>query len=236
MENYKIELLTDGLFFELKRKKLIWEHYKLTYKYTYAVFPPNGEKPLVVTREVWNNYFKPLWDEGVYTYSYKKAVNACKNPDNKWVNEYRDRERLNELYEENPSANQEHRIYNQTIKVERKLWTRNERAEFRHTEEWINFRNFMVESHDCTCDKCHKKFKNEDMECHHLIENEDYDNLDPSRFLVLCKNCHDQIHNYFIGQNRTEESPKPIKKVKKILVQPTVKKVKKIKKIVNEER
>lgn len=234
MEKYEIKLLTNELFRELKAKKLIWEHYKLNYKYTYAVFPPNGEKPLIVTAEGWK-YFKPLWDMGIYTYSYKKAINSCNNVDEKWVSEYRDRSRLNKLYEENPSANQKHTIYNQTVKVDRKQWTRNERAEFRHTDKWINFRNFMVESRNCTCDKCHKKFPNEEMECHHLIEDVDYDNLDPSRFLVLCKDCHDLIHNYSIGQNRgTDENPKPIKKVKKISVPKKVKKIKKIKKIIGE--
>ena len=233
MEKYEIKLLTENLFRELKAKKLIWEHYKLTYKHTYAVFPPNGEKPLIVTAEVWK-YFKPLWDKGIYTYSYKKAINSCENPDERWVNEYRSKSRLNELYNENPSANQKHKIYNQTVKVERKQWTRNERAEFRHTDKWLNFRNFMIESHNCTCDKCHKKFPNEQMECHHLIEDVDYDNLDPSRFLVLCKDCHDRIHNYLIGQNRKEEEEVPIKKVKKIKVVATPQKVKKVKKIISQ--
>ena len=85
MEKYEIKLLTENLFRELKLKKLIWEHYKLTYKHTYAVFPPNGEKPLIVTAEVWK-YFKPLWDKGISTYSYKKAINTSENPDERRVN------------------------------------------------------------------------------------------------------------------------------------------------------
>lgn len=236
MEKYELRVLTKELFNELKARKLIWEHYKLTYAKTYAVFPPNGEKPLVVTAEVWK-YFKPLWDKGIYTYSYKKAIASCKNPDKRWVNEYQDRERLAELYDENPSERQKHRVYNQTVKTTRVQWTRNERAQFRHTDKWIEFRNYMVLSRNCVCDECGRKFKNEDMEVHHLIEDVDYDNLTPSRFKVLCKSCHDKIHNYSeIRQVKPIKKVKRVKKIKKIVVgvkvtEIVVKKAKKVKKI-----
>lgn len=224
--NYKIELLTKELYQELMLKGLIWKYYQLKYRYTYAVFPPNNEKPLIVTKEVWENYFKPLWDKGIYTYDYKKAIKSSSNPDTKWINEYRRKSRLNELYSENPSANQEHQKYIQSVRVERKRWTKNEKTEFRQSDEWKNFRKSMIKLHDCKCDECGHKFNQEDLEVHHLIESEDYDNLNPTRFLVLCKTCHDRIHNYL----EEERTVKPLKKVKKIkVIKPKVKKIKKIK-------
>lgn len=221
--NYKITVLTDGLLNELKLKGLAWKHYKLQYHKTFAVFPPNNEKPLIVTEAVWKNYFKELWDKGYYVYSYKQALNSCENVDYRWAREYRTYDHLNEVYEDKECDNQKHEKYNTSwVSTVRKTWSRNERAKFRHTNTWINFRNSMVESHNCTCEKCNRRFPNEQMEVHHLIEDEDYDNLDPSRFLVLCFSCHDKIHNYDEIREVT-----PIKKIKKI------KPIKKIKKIAN---
>ena len=48
---YKCLPLTRELFNELRVKDLIWKGYKLQYK-SVAVFPPNDEKPLVVTEAV----------------------------------------------------------------------------------------------------------------------------------------------------------------------------------------
>lgn len=227
---YKCLPLTKELFNELRIKDLIWKGYKLQYK-SVAVFPPNDEKPLVVTEAVWKNYFKPLWDKGYYVYSYKKALASCENVDYKWAREYRTYDHLNEVYDDHSCANQKHSDYNTSwVSTTRKTWTRNERAEFRKTTTWIQFSHMMKINHGCRCEDCGRIFKEDDLEVHHLIEDEDYDNLDPSRFKVLCLTCHDKIHNLDKYQDKIRQVT-PIKKVKKIK---QIKKVKKIKKIVNQ--
>ena len=223
--NYRIEVLTKESLQELKDKGLAWKSYEMQYN-TVAVFPPTKEKPLICTMEMWKNYYKPLWDKCIYTYNPQKAYESCANRDEKWGAKYRTEEHLREVYEDKVPDYQIHRDYQTSwINTSRKTWTRNERAEFRHTDKWINFRNCMVLKHNCRCQKCGNTFPNEQLECHHLIEDVDYDNLTPSRFLVLCLSCHDKIHHYDEIRETT-----PIIKVKKVK---KIKKVKKVKKITN---
>lgn len=227
--NYKIVPLTKELLNELKAKDMAWSSYTLDYK-SVAVYPPYSEKPLVVTEALWKNYFKSLWDKGIYTYSHEKAIASCVNPDRKWMAEYRSKAHLRKVYEEKLADYQKHSNYKCSSLIVRKTWTRNERAEFRHTSTWINFRNSMVKSHDYTCERCNKRFKDEDMEVHHLYEDTNYDNLDPSRFLVLCLSCHDKIHEY--DQIR---KVKPVKKIKaKPIKKIKMKKIKKVKEVSHE--
>ena len=230
--SYRLMVLTKEILRELQNQGLAWKEYDLQYK-SVCVFPPNGEKPLIVTNEVWKNYFKPLWDKGIFTFSYKKAVYSCENVDYKWKAEYRSKKHLNKVYDKKTSAFQKHKKWNDSVKFERHIWTRNERAAFRHTYKWIEFRNQMVKSHNCVCEECEKKFTDEQMEVHHLIEDVDYENLDPKRFLVLCKACHDRIHKYdTIREVRPIKAIKKIKKIKKIK-QIKVKKIfKRVKKVV----
>ena len=236
---YKVLPLTKELFNELRIRNLIWKNYKLQYK-SVAVFPPNGEKPLVVTEAVWKNYFKPLWDKGYFTFSYSQAIASCENVDERWAEEYRTYDHLNEVYEDKECDKQKHTKFNTYwVSTQRKTWTRNERAEFRNTTKWIMFSDMMKSKHGFRCDDCGRLFNEDDLEVHHLIEDEDYDNLDPSRFKVLCLECHDKIHNLDKYQDEIRKVKpivpiKKVKKVKKIKPIKTIKKVKKIKKIVSE--
>lgn len=213
MGSYVIKNLDENLLNELKEKKLCWENYQLTRK-SVAVFPSNDEKPLIVTNDVWVNYFKPLWDKGIFTYSYKVAVNSCKNPDMKWVEEYRTYDHLNEVYWDKTCANQKHNHYHNNELYERKEWSFNERDDFRRSDTWKNFTKMLKLKRRCICDECKNKFAFDDVEVHHLYS-EDYDNLDESRFKVLCLSCHDKIHNY--TEIRHVEPTKKIKKIKKAI-------------------
>ena len=69
-----------------------------------------------------------------------------------------------------------------------------EHARFRETPQWLLFRKYMLASHNQTCDFCGKKYKRtQNLDVHHKYET-NYTNLDPSRFMLLCKTCHQFIH------------------------------------------
>ena len=66
--------------------------------------------------------------------------------------------------------------------------------EFRATPQWAIFRKYMLASHNCTCDFCGKKYNRvQYLDVHHKFRT-DYKNLDPSRFMLLCKICHVFLH------------------------------------------
>ena len=67
-------------------------------------------------------------------------------------------------------------------------------AKFRETPQWQVFRKYMLASHNQTCDFCGKKYKRTtNLDVHHKYET-NYENLDESRFMLLCKTCHTFIH------------------------------------------
>lgn len=214
MNSYEIKQLDESLLYELKKRKLAWNGYTLTRR-SVAVFPSNGEKPLIVTEDVWRNYFKPLWDKGIFTYSYNDAISSCSNPDMKWVNEYRTYDHLNEVYWDNPCANQKHTKYISSVSFERKEWTFNEREQFRKSGKWKSFTKLLKLKRNCVCDDCRRKFNIDDLEVHHLYS-EDYGNLDESRFKVLCLHCHDTRHGYEEKRFVEPIKERKIKKIKKV--------------------
>lgn len=66
--------------------------------------------------------------------------------------------------------------------------------EFRATPRWQVFRKYMLASRNCTCEFCGKKYKRtEFLDVHHKFKT-DYENLDESRFMLLCKTCHQFLH------------------------------------------
>lgn len=67
-------------------------------------------------------------------------------------------------------------------------------AKFRETPQWLLFRKYMLASHNQTCDFCGKRYKvTSKLDVHHkYITN--YENLDESRFMLLCKTCHTFLH------------------------------------------
>ena len=61
--------------------------------------------------------------------------------------------------------------------------------EFRKTKEWKNFRKKLIEERGQICQCCGKKTKI--LQCHHADKSEEnYQNLIPDRFFLLCPLCH----------------------------------------------
>lgn len=61
-----------------------------------------------------------------------------------------------------------------------------DKSEFRKTKVWIEFsRNYREKVGKCEC--CGKKAKV--LQLHHAVP-DDYENLDPKNFWVLCSMCH----------------------------------------------
>lgn len=66
--------------------------------------------------------------------------------------------------------------------------------DFRATPRWQVFRKYMLASRNQTCEFCGKKYKRtEFLDVHHKYKT-DYENLDESRFMLLCKTCHLFLH------------------------------------------
>jgi predicted HNH restriction endonuclease len=67
-------------------------------------------------------------------------------------------------------------------------------AKFRETPEWQLFRKWMLSAHAQTCDFCGKKYSRTSfLDVHHKFVT-NYTNLEPSRFMLLCKTCHKFLH------------------------------------------
>jgi len=66
----------------------------------------------------------------------------------------------------------------------------NSHSRFRTTVAWKKFRMVFVPLHNSRCDCCgvHKK----GLQIHHLFP-DDYENLDPARFALLCSDCHSMV-------------------------------------------
>ena len=74
------------------------------------------------------------------------------------------------------------------------ITTSKERTAFRATIIWQVFRRYILASRHMTCEFCGKEYKQiSQLNVHHLHD-EQYDNLDQTRFLLLCKTCHEFIH------------------------------------------
>lgn len=69
-----------------------------------------------------------------------------------------------------------------------------EHEAFRSTPRWMLFRKYMLASHNQTCDFCGKHYSRvQYLDVHHkFITN--YENLEPERFMLLCKTCHQFLH------------------------------------------
>ncbi len=62
-----------------------------------------------------------------------------------------------------------------------------EKTEFRKSKEWRLFRKQLIEERGQYCQCCSKKTKV--LQCHHAVP-EEYENLDPKNFFLLCPLCH----------------------------------------------
>ena len=67
------------------------------------------------------------------------------------------------------------------------------KTKFRRTRAWIEFRIGLIETRGKRCEMCGVvKRTARELDCHHLHP-EDYANLDPDRFKILCTGCHDFV-------------------------------------------
>ena len=75
--------------------------------------------------------------------------------------------------------------------------TSKERAAFRDTAAWRTFRGYMLASKNHTCEFCGMYYKNTaKLNVHHLYDTQ-YDNLAVTRFMLVCRECHDYIHKKY---------------------------------------
>ena len=64
-----------------------------------------------------------------------------------------------------------------------------EKEKFRRTKEWKNFRKKLILERGQICQNCGKNTKL--LHCHHADESvENYQNLNPDNFYLLCSLCH----------------------------------------------
>lgn len=74
-------------------------------------------------------------------------------------------------------------------------------ARFRRSKEWLSFRKEMLEKHPF-CAFCGSKRATRTVHHVYLCETEEeYENLDESRFIVLCSQCHSYLH--WIGRKKS---------------------------------
>ena len=69
---------------------------------------------------------------------------------------------------------------------------------FRTSKRWLDFRLNFIARHANTCEFCGKKYtKTACLNVHHkyyCTTQEEYENLEESRFMLLCRECHTFIH------------------------------------------
>ena len=67
-----------------------------------------------------------------------------------------------------------------------------EKNAFRRSKEWKEFRKKLIEERGQNCEVCGKKTAR--LQCHHADDSlENYKNLDPSKFFLVCALCHQAI-------------------------------------------
>lgn len=70
-----------------------------------------------------------------------------------------------------------------------------EHDEFRRTPQWQVFRKYILASRNQTCEFCGKKYQRTScLDVHHKFLT-NYQNLDETRFMLLCKTCHQFLHS-----------------------------------------
>lgn len=89
-----------------------------------------------------------------------------------------------------------------TTKKREILLKSSEHDRFRRSKVWKDFRKKMIKEHPC-CAFCGSKRATRTV--HHIYEcqtKEEYENLDESRFIILCSQCHNFLH--WIGRKKNE--------------------------------
>jgi predicted HNH restriction endonuclease len=65
-------------------------------------------------------------------------------------------------------------------------------ARFRTTKKWKLFRQELIEKRGPACACCGMKKKPRYIQAHHLFPNQ-YEDLTPEKFALLCPSCHDEV-------------------------------------------
>jgi hypothetical protein len=69
-----------------------------------------------------------------------------------------------------------------------------EHEAFRLTPQWLLFRKYMLSARNQTCEFCGKHYSRvQYLDVHHKYVT-NYENLNPERFMLLCKTCHQFLH------------------------------------------
>lgn len=83
---------------------------------------------------------------------------------------------------------------------------------FRRSKAWQNFRKEMLNTHPY-CAFCHSNRATRTV--HHIFNcqtEEEYEDLTPSRFIILCSHCHTYLH--WIGRKKSDSTA--VREIKKI--------------------
>jgi 5-methylcytosine-specific restriction endonuclease McrA len=88
-----------------------------------------------------------------------------------------------------------------------------DKQKFRQSRQWQNFRKYMLEKYPA-CAFCGNSKSTKTVHHTKLCETkEEYENLEETRFIVLCSNCHRTMHTYANKKALAE----PILQLKRIL-------------------
>jgi len=70
-----------------------------------------------------------------------------------------------------------------------------EKTKFRSSKEWKDFRRQLIKERGPQCELCGTKYSGKRLrmiQVHHL-DPDDYTNLNPDKFVLLCSGCHDLV-------------------------------------------
>lgn len=67
-----------------------------------------------------------------------------------------------------------------------------EKTKFRNSKEWHNFRQSIIESRGSRCECCGRILPSGKLQLHH-IKPENYTDLNPDNFALLCSYCHEDV-------------------------------------------
>ena len=70
--------------------------------------------------------------------------------------------------------------------------TGKEKTKFRSTKLWKCFRQSILDERGAVCECCGRRLPENKLQLHHLKPNE-YENLNPNNFVLLCSYCHDNV-------------------------------------------
>lgn len=100
-------------------------------------------------------------------------------------------------------------------KKEGELTKKEQQDRFRATKVWKEFRKSFIENHDWKCEICGRRYpgkQSRSLQVHHKFPNE-YQDLDFSKFSLLCSNDHDEVERWVrkIGSPKFKPGPEFMK-------------------------